>query len=544
MVEAPVRFEAREFLIHLYTCLCKAVLADVRFNPTTLRQHVAGPILRPGSIRPGALLGGLSGVALFILAAGLFWGWPHWDARTWELIGAAAALVAGIVAVNWRTRRALIEARQVVTLAADAEERLRRLHFQRTDTRSRGGTIGGPMGSGLSLGTTEEFAEHAMTLPELIDDYRDFVERVVGGLQQKAQEERERRKEGSLPAGDRSDAGARLVIGIDAIDQIGDTAAACKFLDELNSVFGIPRCVYLIAMSPGTFAAADRRTIPLKTSSGGLFDEMVWLEPLGLNEAGELLDSRVTGLPASFLALCYVLSGGLPRELLRVARAIFTTPGAQPAASNGQAAGDAGGVTLAAAARHVIESETRALKHRTLATAVSLDISAAPDLLELLTDDDWPKHWVDGRRERHAATEHILDDVSLLWAGGKRQRFADPEKRKVAAVTAGVCDSLLAGLYFLLTVLDLFTGPPDLVDGLAWSGGETCHERGRTQPWLKENPVLRDLARAHIALGTSPYLAAGLIGAAREQLSMHPGFTAGIRPCFLGQAREAEASAG
>ncbi len=147
MVEAPLRFDAREFLIHQYTCLCKAVLADVRFNPTTLAQHVLGPILQPGSVRPRALLGVLSAVALFILAAGLFYGgWPHWDARTWELIGGAVAVAAAILAINWRTRQALIEARQVVTLAADARQRLRRLHFQRTDTRSRGGTLGGPMG--------------------------------------------------------------------------------------------------------------------------------------------------------------------------------------------------------------------------------------------------------------------------------------------------------------------------------------------------------------------------------------------------------------
>ena len=84
MVEAPLRFEAREFLIHQYTCLCKAVLADVRFNPATLGQHVAGPILQPGSARPRALLGTLGSAALLILAAGLFYGgWPHWDVRTW-----------------------------------------------------------------------------------------------------------------------------------------------------------------------------------------------------------------------------------------------------------------------------------------------------------------------------------------------------------------------------------------------------------------------------------------------------------------------------
>ena len=147
MVDAPLRFDAREFLIHQYTCLCKAVLADVRFNPTTLAQHVLGPILQPGSVRPRALLGTLGGAALLILAAGLFYGgWPHWDVRTWEVIAGIVAVAAAFLAINWRTRQALIEARQVVTLSADARQRLRRLHFQRTDTRSRGGAIGGPGG--------------------------------------------------------------------------------------------------------------------------------------------------------------------------------------------------------------------------------------------------------------------------------------------------------------------------------------------------------------------------------------------------------------
>jgi hypothetical protein len=61
-------------------------------------------------------------------------------------------------------------------------------------------------------------------------------------------------------------------------------------------------------------------------------------------------------------------------ELLRIARAVFSTPGALPAASNGQAA--ASGVTLADAARHVIESEIQDLKHRAL--------------VSLLMNDDWP----------------------------------------------------------------------------------------------------------------------------------------------------------
>jgi hypothetical protein len=265
---------------------------------------------------------------------------------------------------------------------------------------------------------------------------------------------------------------------------------------------------------------------------------MVWLEPLGLNEAGEFLDRRVTGVPASFLALCYVLSGGLPRDLLRVARAVFTTPGAQPAANDGQAAAGAGDVTLAAAACHVIEAELQALKHRTLASAVSFDISAAPELLTLLTDDRWPASRLDSADgEPAAVVEAILNELCLLWAGSGRRRFAGPRGGEVAPFTAEVCDSLLAGLYFLLTVRQLFTQSPEVVQGLAWLGGDACRTRGERRQWLDDaNPVLRDLARARIALGTSPYLAAELISAARGQLSGHPGFGVLAEPGFLSHA--------
>jgi hypothetical protein len=518
MIQAPLPFDAREYLIHQYACLCEAVLADVRFNPTTLVEHALGPILRPGLGRPRALLGGLTGVALLVLAGGLFAGtWPHLAPRTWELIGAVVALTAGLAAIGWRTRWAFIEARQVITLAADAQARLRRLQFLRSYTRTHGGTLSAPMGAGLSMGTISEFAELAITLPELIDDYRDFVERVVGGLEQKEREARKARaardsEAGKLPSPETS---VRLVIGLDEIDQIDDVAEACRFLDELSAVFGTPKCVYLIAVSPGTLAAADQRTVPLRTSSGGLFDEMVWLDPLTEDEAATLLARRVIGLPPTFAKLCYVLSGGLPRELLRIARALFTTDGAR-----------SGTATLADTTRHVIAGEMRALKHRALACAASLTVSAAPRLFRLLNDDQWPMNRLNAAADHHrqAVIDSILGDVSLLWDGDGRAGFREPGK-DVDPFTSEVCDSLLASLYFLLTVYQLFTGT---------STGDYR---------LEDVPlVLRDLSRACIALGTNPYLSALLVGAARKQLAnaKFPGFTDACAPSFLSQAIDAQ----
>jgi hypothetical protein len=570
MVEAPLRFNSRDFLVHQYTCLCRAVLADVRFNPTSLRHAALGPILLPRSIRPTALLGALSGVLLALLAAVLAYratghGWPvpPWGAHTWEAVGAVAAAIAAVVAVCWRTRRALIEVRQIVNLAADAEARLKRLHFQRTDSRSQGGAIVGPLGTGLSVGTTQQFVEQTMTLPELIDDYRDFVERVVAALEQdwrdqrQQQEQRKRKnRQRTQPFTDLADAAdaIRLVIGIDAIDQIDDPGEACKFLNDLSSVFGTPRCVYLVSVSPDALAAADPRMVPLKTSSGGIFDEMVWVDPLSLSDACELLDRRVTGFPAGFIALAYVLSGGLPRELLRIGRAIATAKDAQTAESEPDRPVR---VALADAARHVVEQEIKALKHRTLASAASLDVSATPQLLKLLTGDHWPGSELDGAADcgpGPSPLKTILHQVSGLWdeVSSARQRLAD-ERGEADPYTAEVCDSFLAGLFFLLTVRQLFTADPKLVvNPLACQDAALLakhrHQRhDHAKDWLDDNSVvLLNLARARIALGVSPYLAATLIADARRCLCTpdDPDFMTEIALSFLNPSREAPGSGG
>lgn len=68
MVQAPLEFDAREFLIHQYTCLCWAVVEDVRFNPTKLSSQLLF-LFAPNRIRAGALFRVLSGLVLFAASA-------------------------------------------------------------------------------------------------------------------------------------------------------------------------------------------------------------------------------------------------------------------------------------------------------------------------------------------------------------------------------------------------------------------------------------------------------------------------------------------
>jgi len=100
---------------------------------------------------------------------------------------------------------------------------------------------------------------------------------------------------------------------------------------------------------------------------------------LNLPTAQDLLNGRVIGLPEGFIKLCFVLSGGLPKDLLRIARTV--------AAIKSDKSSDTPELALAAAA--AITDELEGLVHRAMADAASLEILAAPDLLKLLSDSLW-----------------------------------------------------------------------------------------------------------------------------------------------------------
>jgi hypothetical protein len=503
VVHAPLRFEPREFVVHLYSCLCEAVLADPWFNKPSFGGNVLGPILLADSGRLTAVLGGLLAGVFLVAAAALGYfadshGWwaPHWFMHDggdwWAWAGAAVLLLVALIVIGRRTRNALLEVRQVIHLAVDAKSRLRRLRYQRTYTLSHGGSLNGPAGAGFSVGASREFAEQAMTLPELIDDYRDFAERVVAALVEKEVE-----REARLSKGGRGD--VRLIIGIDEMDHIAKAEDACMFLDEISALFGTTNCIYLIAVSADALAATDRRTVALKTSSTGLFDEMVWVDALPFHEAAVFLDGIVSGMPAAVIALCYALSGGLPRELSRIARAVVGSGEGSPAA-----------LTVEQATRQVTNAEIEAFTRRAMASATLLDNGAAFDLLtplskliRELTSERRPG------RDRPPAQDLVNQDSLNIRVMAEARRLWATEFSAETAVTGEIVHSYIASLYFLLTVRDLFEKRTSHVSQLFNPGN-----------WRKnpDPPGLRDLVDARAALSVSPRLAVGLVNEARAHL--------------------------
>jgi hypothetical protein len=504
VVHAPLRFEPREFVVHLYSCLCEAVLADPWFNKPSFGGNVLGPILLADSGRLTAVLGGLLACVFLVAAAALGYfadshGWwaPHWFVHDggdwWAWAGAAVLLLVALIVIGRRTRNALLEVRQVIHLAVDAKSRLRRLRYQRTYTLSHGGSLNGPAGAGISVGASREFAEQAMTLPELIDDYRDFAERVVAALVEKEVE-----REARMDKSGRSD--VRLIIGIDEMDHIAKAEDACKFLDEISALFGTTNCIYLIAVSADALAATDRRTVALKTSSTGLFDEMVWVDALPFHEAAVFLDGIASGMPAAVIALCYALSGGLPRELSRIARAVVGSGEGSPVA-----------LTVERATRQVTNAEIEAFTRRAMASATLLDNGAAFNLLTPLSKlvRELTSEWASGHGDRPPARNPVNQDSLNIRVMAEARRLWATEFSAETAVTGEIIHSYIASLYFLLTVRDLFE-----------KGASHVSQLFNPDNW-RENPDpagLRDLVDARAALSVSPRLAVGLVNEARAHL--------------------------
>ncbi|MFG1997542.1 hypothetical protein ACGFNU_00150 [Spirillospora sp. NPDC048911] len=493
VIKAPVRYDAREFLIHLYSRLCETVLADPRLKPWSRRRF---------PVRQAA-----AAVMLFACAAMVFlavrggrpdWSWFSPRVQAW--IAASACGIAALLLAGWRSRQALIERRGTIMLAVDARERLERLHYQRKVTTAR--QLGFAT-SGATVGTSgsKEMAEQVMTLPELIDDYRDFAERTVAAL-------RQLQLTGGPPE---SEAAVRLVIGIDEIDRIDDAADAHGFLDDIKAVFGTPYTVYLVAVRPEALLAYPRDGSVRPPALGGVFDETVWIDPLPVEGAVDVLADRVVGLPVPFVLLCHCLSGGFPEDLVRIARQVYGVTVPDGDGSHLPGAG------LDVIANRVVAEEIKLLARRAFIQAGQLDVADSSTLLDLLNDHDAlvPK----GRCDVAARLQTVFDlhgDDPAKW-----KRFADAEGRLSSA--AHVCDSFATSLYFLLTVHEMFVG--DLAED-AWKQLELSR---RVQDYGDCEPF-RGLAEAREVVTTSPYLAWERVSKARE--AARPGSS--VQPRFLG----------
>jgi len=351
---SPVEYDAREFLLHLFSTLCRQILKtkglgddrvfdiDADLDGRSDAMSVAG--LSQNSVSKILMLLGLVLSTIGISLASLISRFPLNPARAVDVSSETAApsiwktidfkpgplilwgvvcLAIGMVfyflgairtpitvSTAGRARpRGLIESlffprRRYIhpdRLVNESIRNLRDIQFQRSYTTGWSGSLKVPPGFDLGSNKSLSLSQRPESLPELVERFRRYVSSIVATKEH-----------------------ARVIVGIDELDKLKSAASAESFLNEIKSVFNIPGCYYLISVSENALSNFERRGLPLRDAFDSAFDDIRYINYLTLEGSRSVLIRRVLNLPGPFLCLCHVLSGGLPRDLIRVTRAILS----------------------------------------------------------------------------------------------------------------------------------------------------------------------------------------------------------------------------
>ena len=345
------------------------------------------------------------------------------------------------------------DALRAAEIAAETRQHLEQLRYLRTYTASWSASLTPRSFLTLARGYAKQRAEQPITLPELVGSFRSYSAQVADWQQ-------------FAHGGE-----GRVIIAIDEVDKIRDSDRAEAFLNDVKAIFGVAGCLYLVSVSEDAMAGFARRTPSIRGTFDSAFDELVPVGPMAYEESEQLLIKRVTGVPRPFIALCHVLAGGLPRDLVRAARALIDV-----AAATGE-------MPLQDMAGDLIRRDLESLRQASVRQLA--ENADAGSLLAALHDPRWP-----------GGTPQFTH-AALQVAGAARDAESD--------ATRQLCQELVVALSFYATALDVFGARRDRL--------VTC---------LKERNynIVDDLAAARYAMRVNAGLAHRLLEQYRLQNGM------------------------
>lgn len=479
-VAAPVRYDPREFILHLFASLCEEVLIN---RPRALAQ--AGT--RVPGVRDLRLLWVLGLGALALGAAGAVI-LLDVQAPSQHTIGIALSIASGLLGITWfmmwfgqsqvgRTLGRSLAFSVVAPVFGEsmtyypegaAKAYLKQIRFQQSQEAGGSTELSLPLGLGLGGSSATTLSRTPWTLPEAVEEFRRFA----ATLSQRF-----------------------VVIGIDELDKMESDAAAREFLNNVKGVFGVEGCYFLVSVSEDAMSAFERRGLPLRDVFDSSFDEIQRIGYLDLAESRGVLESRVTGVPVPFQCLCHCLAGGLPRDLIRTTRELVYHYDAE------QARGEAANASLGNLARLLVRTEWRGK----VTGAIAAGRSAAAHPWWLTT---WLHEMDQGDPDSsslRAWTTQLSRDPAAAWRDPGEDGMA--EARRVAM-------EMMAFNYYAATLLEFFSD-----QGLA-SRIEDPAEHGE----LDEGAVakLETLAMARQQFAVDPRLAWKLVEQARDAEGLGP----------------------
>jgi hypothetical protein len=184
--------------------------------------------------------------------------------------------------------------RNLEKIGEDARLWLKEIKFQQSFTSGWSGALKLPVGLEGGINSAVSLAQQQLSLPDITQGFSDFLGAIASDF--------------------------KVIIGIDELDKLESDEAAQRFLNEIKAVFGLPNVFYLISVSENAMSNFERRGLPFRDVFDSSFDNIVYVEYLRLEHAKRLIARRVLAMPPPFVHLCYCISGGLARDLVRTCR--------------------------------------------------------------------------------------------------------------------------------------------------------------------------------------------------------------------------------
>ena len=498
-VSAPVEYVPRDFVLHLFATLCESVIVPEPRFLTPYHADQAPREWRRSSIVNAywlisATFGLVAVLGLVVLLKPILKSWNDWPYWIGSIL-----IAVGIIGAYLSRRRVAFRSRYQLEMDRERklmeEERLRAstshdvrpregvskdtanlasqyldlIRFQQTYTGGWSGTLTASAGivkgaAGITGGIS--YLRNVLSLPDIAASFKQFVTTIAG--------------EGPV------------IIGIDELDKIEAADKAQAFLNDIKSVFGVERCYFLISISEEALANFERRGLPVRDAFDSALDDVIRISPLNYSAARDLIRIRVVGLPEPYVAVIYCLSGGLPRDLIRWARAFVVTR-------------DAAGEEMKALCRAVLKDDLeRKISASIIALSNSSEAGAESAMrlvgsLGLTTEPEWLIDRCDEILIPKGSDGKLLDSTGTVSAVVHGQTLAstiDVESRRILS-------QLFGYFYFVATLIEIFK--------------DELTENQFTELVLDDGPgTIHQLAHARQCFSTNPWLAIDKISSFRS----------------------------
>lgn len=376
LVPAPVRYEARDFLLYVFAELCRSVVRERYPQWWSMFPGLRRGFPIDSVARPAAWAAYMYGASLLLTAAwnhdwleplrqsgryfAALWDWlwlPRGPFLDYPLhLSLTALLVAGAAAsILLSTRRGFDwvfvtrVGRDIPAVVASANR-----HLESIRTLASATTIGmngelGTKGIKFTANRAVQRSIRTWSFPELASEMKEFLAEVESDA-----DHREVQVPNTLARGlgmliqeyvpwvtDRPDEvdqqesmpprKHRIVLVIDELDKIDSTEDVQRFINEIKVIFDAPALQVIVSVSEDALANFELRGLPVRDAFDSAFQHVVRIGYLSIADTRRILER--TALPAlsrPFVWLVYCLSGGLPRDVIRVGAELQAIARARP----------------------------------------------------------------------------------------------------------------------------------------------------------------------------------------------------------------------